>query len=230
MFGMENTSAMTGKTIIRLATLLIAAGVVFWGVEHWGDGALSRLSGYVASMGWAGILIFIAANALAVMLFIPQVPFTVMAGALFGWKLGTVWASLAMTLGAVGAFLLARYGVRERLEARFKENKVFVKLQQVSRKHPLHVVSVTRLVPIIPFPVASYMLGVTKVRLLPYSVLTFVCMVPETLFLSSGGHLLHSGITGKRSLEAAVVVGVAGVVLGLVVHQMKKKFEAVPDN
>lgn len=97
-------------------------------------------------------------------------------------------------------------------------------MQQLSRKHPVHVISLLRLIPIIPFPVASYMLGVTKVRSLPYVLLTWVCMVPETLFLSSGGHLLHSGITGKASLEAAVAVGVAGIALGVIVHRMRKKF------
>lgn len=127
MSGTEKKLVVTWKTMARLAALLGVAGVAFWGVEHWGTGALSRLSAYVASLGWTGVLVFVAANAAAVMLFIPQVPFTVMAGALFGWKLGTVWASLAMTLGALCAFLLARYGVRERLEVRFSRNRIFQK-------------------------------------------------------------------------------------------------------
>lgn len=204
--------------------VLLAAAVLIYSFEHWGDAWLSRLSAFVAEQGRGGIVIFIAVNALATMFLVPQSVFSIMAGVLFGWKYGTAWASAAMTLGAVGSFFIARYGVRDWLRERFRENAVFKKMQRLSRTHPVHVISLSRLIPVIPFPVASYLLGITEVRSLPYALLTWLCMLPETLFLASGGHLLHSGISGKTSIEAGVVLGVAGVALGVVIHRMKKKF------
>ena len=220
----ESLRNITWKAMLRATALVITAGIAFYCAEQWGNGAMSRLSDFVASEGRTGILIFIGVNALATMFLCPQSPFTVMAGALFGWKLGTGWASIGMTLGALGSFCIARYGIRERLRARFMHNTIFCKLQQLSQKHPVHVISLSRLIPVIPFPLASYMLGVTQVRSLSYVLLTWLCMIPETLFLASGGHLLHSGITGHASIEAAVALGVAGVGLGVAVHRMKKRF------
>lgn len=186
---------------------------------------MSRLSAFVSEQGSLGLIVFMVVNAVATMFLVPQSLFSVAAGVLFGWKMGTVWTSVAMTGGAIGSFLIARYGVRDWLRIRFKDQVVFKKMQRLSRTHPLHVISLSRLIPVIPFPVASYLLGVTQVRSLPYALLTWLCMLPETLFLASGGHLLHSGIAhGRASWEAAAVLGVAGVTLAVVVHRMKKKF------
>ena len=217
--------AATWRTWLRLILILAVLALCIYAFEHWGQGAMSRLSDYVAAQGRVGIVVFIAANAIATMFLVPQSVFTIAAGALFGWKFGTAWASVGMTLGAAGSFFLARYGVRDWIKARFCENAVFKKMQSLSRTHPLHVISLSRLIPVIPFPVASYLLGVTEVRSIPYALLTWLCMLPETLFLSSGGHLLHTGITeGRGSIEAAVALGVAAVVLGVGIHRMKKKF------
>ncbi|QGY40926.1 hypothetical protein GM415_12560 [Pseudodesulfovibrio cashew] len=208
----------------RILLLFAVAGLLIYVFEHWGDRYMTRLTAYVASQGRLGVVIYIAANALGTMLLVPQGFFTVPAGMLFGWKLGALWASIGMTLGAVGAFFLARYGVRDHIHRMYKGNRVFVRLQQLSRLHPLHVISLSRIIPVIPFPVASYLLGVTEVRSLPYALLTWLAMLPETVFLASGGHLLHTGLSGKTSLEAGVALAVGGLALAVVVHRMKRKF------
>lgn len=211
------------RVVAKGVLVLIAGGVAIYCAERWGDGGLSRLSAFVASHGPVGVICFIVINAGATMVCFPQVAFTVMAGALFGWKLGTAWASLGMTIGAVGAFCIARYGVRERLRNRFEHRGAFRNMQRLSRNHPLKVIAVTRIIPVIPFPLASYMLGVTEIHPWPYAVLTWACMLPETVFLASGGHLLHSGITGRASLEAAVVLGGAALGLGAAIHLIRKR-------
>ncbi|QJB58028.1 VTT domain-containing protein [Pseudodesulfovibrio sp. zrk46] len=215
---------VTGGTVLKGLLIIIVVGACVYAFEHWGDRYISRISDFVASQGEQGIVVFIAINALATMIMVPQGVFSVMAGVLFGWKFGTAWASVAMTLGAVGAFFIARYGVKEWLRERFRDNHVYRKMQSLSRSHPLHVISLSRLIPVIPFPLASYLLGVTEVRSLPYAFLTWVCMLPETLFLASGGHLLNVGLSGKTSIEAAGVLCLAAVGLVVIVHRMKQKF------
>lgn len=221
----EKLKAVSWRNALRLVAILASVGGCIYAYERWGQGGMSSLSEYVAAQGEMGIVIFVAANALATMFLVPQSVFTIAAGVLFGWKLGTAWASIGMTIGAVCSFFLARYGVRDWLKDRFRENQVFHKMQSLSRTHPFHVISLSRIIPVIPFPVASYLLGVTEVRSLPYALLTWLCMLPETVFLASGGHLLHSGIThGRGSFEAAVALGLAAVGLGVVIHRMKNRF------
>ena len=213
------------KVVARCAVALAVLGVAIYSFEHWGDRSMSSLSVFVAEQGNLGSIVFMIVNALATMFLVPQSLFTIAAGALFGWKMGTLWASIAMTGGAVGSFLIARYGVRDRLRERFKDQAVFKKMQRLSQTHPVHVISLSRLIPVIPFPVASYMLGVTQVRSIPYVFFTWLCMLPETLFLASGGHLLHSGIVyGHVAWEAVIVLVLAGLALAVLAHRMKKKF------
>ncbi|WP_319467327.1 TVP38/TMEM64 family protein [uncultured Pseudodesulfovibrio sp.] len=211
------------KTIAKGVVMLAVFGGLSYAMEHWGGRYMSRVSDFVADQGRLGPVVFVILNALATMCLVPQILFTVIAGALFGWKFGTVYASVAMTAGATAAFFIARYGVREWIRARFEGHAVFRKMQRLSRTHPFHVISLSRIIPVLPFPVTSYLLGVTEVRSLPYALLTWACMLPETLFLASGGHLLHSGITGKASIEAAVIFVVVGVGFAVVVHRTKKR-------
>lgn len=225
MESMMKKIGITPAIIFKAVLVLVVAGLAVFCFEHFGGRYMSELTNYVAAQGTFGLVIFMVVNALGIMLLIPQGPFSVAAGILFGWKFGALWASVAMTCGAVGSFLIARYGVRDWLREKFKDNTVFKKMQALSRTHPLHVISLSRLIPVIPFPVASYLLGITQVKSLPYALLTWACMLPETLFLTSGGHLLHSGIVhGRASWEVVAVLGVAGAILAVVVHRMKKKF------
>ena len=222
--GQKKTNlGVTWAMALKFGAALGLLGLLSYAMEHWGGRYMTRLSDFVADQGSLAPAVFVAVNALMTMLLVPQVLFTVAAGALFGWKLGSVYASAGMTIGAVGAFFLARYGVRERIRARFEGQAIFRRMQSLSRSHPLHLISLSRVIPVLPFPVTSYLLGVTEVRSLPYALLTWACMLPETLFLASGGHLLNSGITGRASMEAAVVLVVAGIGVGVVVHRMKKK-------
>lgn len=210
--------------IIRFAVVMGLLGLFSMALEHWGERYMSRITEFVAEQGELAPLVFITANALLIMFLVPQVLFTVAAGALFGWKFGAAYASVGMTIGAIMAFLLARYGVRERLRARFVDHPVYRRMLSLSRVHPLHLISLSRIIPVLPFPVTSYLLGITEVRFLPYALLSWLAMLPETVFLASGGHLLSSGVRGHVSVKAAMALGVAGLAVAVVVHRMKKKY------
>lgn len=225
MIDLHDKHGMAMKTIIKGVLVLAVVGMAIYGFEKFGGLYISELSNYVADQGRLGPVVFMVVNALATMLFVPQSVFSVAAGALFGWEMGTLYASVAMTAGAIGSFVIARYGVRDWLRDRFKDHVVYKKMQRLSLTHPLHVISLSRLIPVIPFPLASYLLGITQVKSLPYGVLTWLCMLPETLFLASGGHLLHSGIVhGKTPWEVAAVVCVAAALLAIITHRLKKRF------
>lgn len=215
----------TVGVIAKAGVVLIVLGALSFCLEHFGVRYMSRVSAFVAEQGALAPVVFMAANGLASMLLVPQSLFSVLAGVLFGWKFGTLYACCAMTGGAICSFLLARYGVRDWLRQRYAAHPVFQKMEQLSRTHPFHVIALSRIIPVIPFPAASYLLGITRVRAVPFALLTWLCMLPETLFLASGGHLLLSGIVhGKAPWEVVGVLVVAGGVLAVVVHRMKKKF------
>ncbi len=192
------------KNVARIIIVLIIVGMVIYGFEHFGGRYMSRLSAFVAEQGSFGPIAFMAVNAVATMFLVPQSVFTVAAGALFGWKMGAVWASIAMTGGASGAFLVARYGVRDWLGARFKEHVVFRKMQHLSQTHPLQVISLSRCsFSISELPVGCYPCQVCSLRV-PYLALHVARDTFSRLRRSSFAcrHISRPCLMGGRSFDS----------------------------
>ena len=210
--------------VIKAAAVVGCLVAVSYGMGSWGQVFIDGFSVRVADMGVWGPVAFMAVNALLIVLFMPQAVFSVAAGALFGWTLGVLWASLGMTIGATGAFFLARYGVRERLSSRFADNAAFMRIQKLSGVYPKSVVALSRLNPAMPFSLTSYALGVSRVRTASFTMLTWLCMLPETMILASGGRLLQVGIGGAGgAMEAFAVLCAAGIWLAVVAYWVKKR-------
>ena len=205
----ERTAAIR-RTLCWTAAALALAGLASAALEHWGKGHLGTLVRVVAAQGALAPVVFIALDALGVALLVPQVLFTLCAGVLFGAFWGALWASLGLALGALASFLLGRYMLRGRIRRMWGDNPVFQTLDRLSLKHPNKVIAVSRLVPVMPFPVSSYMLAVSHVRPVPYLVLTWLCMLPETALLTCGGHILRAGVVHGR-VPWALVAALAGL-------------------
>src|SRR5215469_942000 len=92
---------------LALALLLVAAAA--WVAVHRDRIDLATLDGWLGSLGlWAPVG-YIALYALATVAFVPGVVFSLAGGALFGPFWGTLWNLSGATLGAILAFLIARY-------------------------------------------------------------------------------------------------------------------------
>ena len=73
---------------------------------------------WVEGLGWWGPTVFVAAYAAATVAFVPGAILTLAAGAIFGVIEGTLIVFVAATLGATGAFVVARYFARAAIERR----------------------------------------------------------------------------------------------------------------
>ena len=124
---------------------------------------------------WAP-LAFIALYAAATVFFLPGAVLTLVAGALFGALAGALYSLTGATLGAMLAFLVARYlaadWVARRAGGRLKQ------LIEGVEAEGWRFVALVRLVPLFPFNVVNYSLGLTRIPLLAYVVTSFVCMIP----------------------------------------------------
>jgi len=140
--------------------------------------------------GW-GILapiLFVAANALMLMvLVIPAWFCTIGGGLLFGRWLGTAYALVGTTLGASGVFLSARAGLSDLAEragsqaggiaAGFRTN-AFIYLVQL------------RLVPLFPFTLVNIAAALGGLSLRIYVLATLVGILPSVFIYASLGDLL----------------------------------------
>jgi uncharacterized membrane protein YdjX (TVP38/TMEM64 family)/rhodanese-related sulfurtransferase len=161
---------------VLLAAILGAAALGWWLLKGRLDPA--AIEAALGELGWLGPVMFVAAFALATILFVPGSIFGLAGGIVFGPLWGTVWNLAGGALGATGAFLLARFIAGDWIAAS-AHGRLKAVLSGVEAEG-WRFVALARLVPIVPFNVLNYALGLTRIPLAQYMLATIICMVPGT--------------------------------------------------
>lgn len=156
------------------------------------------LRDWIHSLGAWGGVVFVFLYAAATVGAIPGTALTVVAGALFGSVVGVVLVSIASTLGAALAFLVARYFARDASERWLSKNEKFARLDKLTKEHGAIIVALTRLVPIFPFNLLNYGFGLTRVPFGTYVFWSWLCMLPGTVLYVVGADALTKGIAQGR--------------------------------
>lgn len=159
---------------------------------------VAALEQWVQSAGLAAPLLFMLVYAIAAVFFLPGSVLTLAGGALFGPVLGTFYNLTGATLGALLAFLVARYlasdWVAQRAGGRLKQLIAGVE------EEGWRFVAFTRLVPLFPFNLLNYALGLTRIRLWHYLLATYVCMLPGAFAYTYLGYAGREAVAGGEGL------------------------------
>lgn len=135
-----------------------------WNLQEVAKNTLSQIQ----QLGATGIIAFIALYALATVVFIPGSLLTLGAGAVYGVVQGTLYVLIGASLGAVLAFWLGRYLVRDWVAKKIQTNSKFKAIDQAVSREGFKIVLLTRLSPIFPFNLLNYAFGITGVSLRDY--------------------------------------------------------------
>jgi uncharacterized membrane protein YdjX (TVP38/TMEM64 family)/rhodanese-related sulfurtransferase len=178
---------------------------------------------------WASA-IFVGIYAVATVLFFPGSILTLAAGAVFGPVLGTLYSLTGATLGATLAFLIARHLAAEWIAR--KAGGRLKRLKEGVEAEGWRFVAFVRLVPLFPFNLMNYALGLTRIPLLAYVLASFVCMLPGALaysWLGSAGRAVFDGSEGAiRSGLLALAFLAAVVFLPRLLRQYKMAMMITP--
>ena len=204
---------MRADTLRRLLVLaLLVAGIVAAFV--WRESlSVEALTLHVGRLGWLAPLVFITGYAIATVFFLPGLLFTLAGGVLFGPLYGTLYNLAGATIGATLAFLVARHLARDWVEQR-SAGRLQALIEGVEEEG-WHFVAFVRLVPLFPFNLLNYALGLTRIPLAHYVVATFIFMAPAGAaytYLGYAGRELAAGgedVVRKILLAIAVVATVA---------------------
>jgi len=120
--------------------------------------------------------VFIALYAAATVLFVPGSVMTLAGGALFGPLWGTLWNLIGAVLGATLAFVAARY-VAADFVARRAGGRLKALVEGVEAEG-WRFVAFVRLVPLFPFNLLNYALGLTRISITEYVIASAICMLP----------------------------------------------------
>ena len=149
-----------------------------------------------------------------VVLALPGVTFAVFAGVLFGPWLGTLLCLLATTVGAVAAFLVGRFFLKDTVKPMAEKNRWLKKLlfEDVGRSDVV-VLMITRLVPLFPYNLQNFAYGITDMSVMTYTLGTFVFMLPGVALFTVGAAGLIA--EGNRRICFAVAAALLALVLFL---------------
>ncbi|NCC38792.1 MAG: TVP38/TMEM64 family protein [Gammaproteobacteria bacterium] len=169
------------------------------------------LTAWVSAAGAAGPVLFIGVYAIATVLFLPGMVMTLAGGALFGPVWGTLYNLLGATLGAGLAFLIARRlnSGRIPLALQKKGSAPLVGLMQGVEAEGWRFVAFTRLVPLFPFNLLNYALGLTRIPFVPYLLATLIFMLPGALAYTYLGFAGREAIAGSEDLIQKGLIALA---------------------
>lgn len=170
------------------------------------------------------VLIYLAVTILSsIFLALPGVTFAIFASILFGPYLGTIVCTFGATLGAMGAFLIGRYFLRDSLKPKIKKSKYLEKyLFDEKGKNQIFVLMITRLLPIFPFNLQNFLYGITDISFVNYSIFTFLFILPGTFIYT----VLTSGILeAENRNKYLIITAVAAILLGTIVYILNKKLK-----
>jgi uncharacterized membrane protein YdjX (TVP38/TMEM64 family) len=177
------------------ALLVVAiAGGVIWAIlnrRHLDPGAVDE---WLATFGALAPLAHVLAYAVGAVVFLPGSVFALAGGALFGPFWGTAFNLLGATTGATIAFLVARYVARDWVAERIGEG--LKRLIAGVDAEGWRFVAFVRLVPLFPFTLTNYALGVSRIGLLPYVAATLTCMLPGAVAYTWLGHAGRGALAG----------------------------------
>lgn len=193
--------------LVRLLLGLLLGAAIVAGVLNRDALDTTALAQWVTEAGWAGPLLFILFYALATVLFVPGTVVTLAGGALFGPVWGTLYNLFGATLGAAFAFLVARY-----LGAGWVEQRLGGRLGRLVRgveAEGWRFVAFSRLVPLFPFNLLNYALGVTRIPFAPYFAATLVFTIPGAAAYTWLGYAAREAATGAEEVVQKIIIALA---------------------
>lgn len=184
--------------IFRLALFALLIAGIALAVVYRDTFDIAALEIWVKDAGAAGPILFMAIYAIGAVFFLPGSVLTLAGGALFGPVLGAFYNLTGATLGATLAFLVARY-----LASGWVEQKTGGRLKQLKQGvegEGWRFVAFVRLVPLFPFNLLNYALGLTRIRLSHYIIASYLCMIPGSIAYTYLGYAGREAVAGGEGL------------------------------
>lgn len=151
---------------------------------------------------------------------------TLAAGALFGFWLGLLVVSFASSLGALLAFLVARYLLRDTVQNRF--GRTLSPINEGIQRDGVFYLLTLRLVPVFPFWLINLLMGLTPISAARYYLTSQVGMLPGTaVFVLAGTQLANiesvGDVLSPGLLASLVLLGLFPLVAKVGVNALKQK-------
>lgn len=181
----------------RILLLLGIVAAIVWAAVNRDRLDIEALDAWVAGFGLLAPLAYLALYAVGTVAFLPGALFALAGGALFGPVWGSLLNLVGATIGASLAFLIARYLAGDWVAARTGGR--LKRLIDGVEAEGWRFVAFVRLVPLFPFNLTNYALGLTRISFATYVVTSFICMAPGAIAYTWLGHAGREALAGNAS-------------------------------
>lgn len=201
---MQKTTPQTNLLRIILAILLGA--IVVWSSFNYQKFNPDTMVTWIADYGVMGPLIFILARSIGAVFFIPGSLMGITAGVAFGPVWGAVYNLIASTIGAILAFLVARYIASDYVRKKLSGEGWLTKSIEGVENEGWRFVAFVRLVPLFPYNILNFALGLTRIKISHYAAASFICMIPADIAYVYLGYAGRESMAGNNeSIEMALI-------------------------
>lgn len=211
---------------LAMAALLVIA-ILVAGDEL--ERHITTIEAWITGLGPWGVVAFIVLFAVATSSLIPDTMLSIMAGALFGLRLGLAGVIAGALAGSTLQYALAQRLLRARIERLLQARPSLLAIQKAVRQDEVKLQTLLRLTPLSPATM-SYVLGATGVRYTGF-LLACLALIPnlavEVYFGYASKHVAHMAgrATGGVSVHDLTVLGGVAATLGVmvIVSQVARK-------
>mmetsp|Transcript_14480 Transcript_14480/g.20422 ORF Transcript_14480/g.20422 Transcript_14480/m.20422 type:complete len:308 (-) Transcript_14480:68-991(-) len=221
--GTKNTRMkkyMVGLILVAFVTFVIVDAVTN---KYVASGIESFLE-WVEDNPLPGFFLFVIVYFFATVLFVPGALLTLGAGFVFGaafgigggLAIGTLSVFIGASSGAIVSFLIGRFLLRDWVTSLTKKYAIFKALDIALEEKGLRIMTLLRLSPIIPFNAINYIMGVTSISLLHYTI-ALIAIIPGTIlfvFLGASAGSLTDSMSSDDDPTITIIVVVVGIIFG----------------
>ncbi|MBS4539519.1 TVP38/TMEM64 family protein [Clostridium sp. D2Q-11] len=125
-------------------------------------------------------IIYVIIYMVAVAFALPGIPLTLISGPLFGLWWGTLLVLIGANLGAQITFLISRYLGKDVVEKLIRTDGFVYKISNKVKENGLMVMLYIRILPIFPYNVINYLMGMTPIKYRDYTLGSILGMIPGT--------------------------------------------------
>ncbi len=195
------------KRIIQAGIAIILLLAIIAAVYYRDVFSVERLEQWLEQAGWWAPAIFILLYICAAVLFLPGSIFTLAGGIIFGPFLGLLYNLTGATIGAALSFLIARYLASDMVSQR-SGGKLKQLISGVEAEG-WRFVAFVRLVPLFPFNLLNYALGLTKIRFSEYVLASFIFMMPGAAAYTYIGFAGRDAVAGGDGFIKNILIALA---------------------
>lgn len=223
---MKIVRAITGSKLLRGALVASLVAGIGTGIYYGRVLDAAAVQQIASAAGDVAPLLFVLGYALATVLFVPGSALTIGGGTLFGPVAGTFYSLTGATLGATLAFLAARYLVSDWV-ARRAGGRLADFVRGVESEG-WRFVAFVRLVPLFPFNLLNYALGLTRIPLMHYVAASYLTMLPGAAAYTYLGYAGREALAGSENLIRTGLIALALLAVAVFLPRLARRLRRPP--